>query len=99
MTLAILFSLKTMESLQNGVATYFQLIPLISMRTESQALSLSCRSVDADAWCKWSLKRQHAKGTKILEKISAKCRDYKSIYEKIFVIQAKSDKNSVVLST
>ena len=35
MTLGILFSLKTVESLQNGVATYFQAIPLISMRTES----------------------------------------------------------------
>ena len=32
---AIPFSLKTMESLQNGVATYFQVTPLISMRTES----------------------------------------------------------------
>ena len=39
MTLAILFSLKTMESPQNGVATYFQVTPLISMRTESLASS------------------------------------------------------------
>ena len=37
MMLAVLFSLKTMELLQNGVATYFQATPLISMRTESQA--------------------------------------------------------------
>ena len=123
----ILFSLKTMESLQNGVATHFQVTPLLppanevwgkvifsetcvknsvhrggacsrgmvpaprsgawsggclvlgvpgrdppngyccgryasywnaflfSMRTESQASSQSCRSVDGDAWCKWSL--------------------------------------------
>ena len=39
MTLAILFSLKTMESLQNGVATHFQATPLFSMKTESQASS------------------------------------------------------------
>ena len=55
MTLEIQFSLKTMESLQNGVVTHFRAIPLISMRTESQASSQSCRSVDGDAWCKWSL--------------------------------------------
>ena len=34
MMLAILFSLKTMESLQNGVATHFQATPLFSMRIE-----------------------------------------------------------------
>ena len=34
MTLAILFSLKTIESLQNGFATHFQATPLSSMRTE-----------------------------------------------------------------
>ena len=39
MTLAILFSLKTMESLQNAVATHFHATRLISMRTELQALS------------------------------------------------------------
>ena len=39
MTLAILFSLKTIELLKNGVATYFQATPLISMRTELQASS------------------------------------------------------------
>ena len=49
MTLAILFSLKSMESLLNGVATYFQVTSLISMWTESQASSKSCHSVDADA--------------------------------------------------
>ena len=39
------------------VATYryFEAIPLFSMRTESQALSQSCRSIDADAWCKRAL--------------------------------------------
>ena len=56
MTLAILFSLKTMESLQNGFATHFQVTPLISMRTESLASSQSGRSVDADAWCKRALR-------------------------------------------
>ena len=44
-----------MESLQNGFATYFQAIPLISMRTESQASSQSCHSIDADAWYKRGL--------------------------------------------
>ena len=55
MTLAIPFSLKTIESLQNGVATYLQATPLISMRTKSLASSQSCRSFDADAWCKRAL--------------------------------------------
>ena len=47
MTLVILFSLKTMESLQNGVATDFQVTPLFSMSAMQ-----SCRRVvrvDADA--------------------------------------------------
>ena len=39
MTLAILFSLKTMESLQNLVATHFQATPLFSMRILSLASS------------------------------------------------------------
>ena len=52
--LAILFSLKTMESLQNGVATHFQATPLFSMRTILLASS-TCHSADADAWCKWAL--------------------------------------------
>ena len=55
MTLAILFSLKTIESLQNGVATYFQATPLFSMRTVSLVSSQSCCSVDADAQCKRGL--------------------------------------------
>ena len=41
--------------LQNGFATHFQASPLISMRAESLASSQSCRSVDADAWCKRAL--------------------------------------------
>ena len=36
---AILFPLKTMQSLQTGVATHFQETSLFSMRKESQALS------------------------------------------------------------
>ena len=46
-------------TLQNGVATHFQASPLISMRTELLASSQSCRSVDADAWCKWALTFGH----------------------------------------
>ena len=39
MTLVILFSLKTMESPQNGVATHFRATPLFLMSTISLALS------------------------------------------------------------
>ena len=52
---AILFSLKTMESLQNGVATHFRVTLLFSMRTVSLASSGSCGSVDSDARCKQAL--------------------------------------------
>ena len=38
-TLVILFSLKTIESLQNESATHFQVTPLFSMKTESQVSS------------------------------------------------------------
>ena len=58
MTLAILFSLKTMESLQIEVVTHFQASPLISMTIESLASSQSCHRVDADAWCKRALSQQ-----------------------------------------
>ena len=34
---------------------FFQASPLTSMRTESLAESQSCRSIDADAWCKRAL--------------------------------------------
>ena len=40
MTLVILFSLKSMETLENGLQTHYG------------ALSQSCCSADADAWCK-----------------------------------------------
>ena len=55
MTLAILFSLKSVELLENGLQTYSGVTPLFSMRTESQVSSQSCHSIDADAWCKWAL--------------------------------------------
>ena len=55
MMLAILFSLKTMESLANILQPHSGATPLFSMRTELQASSQSCRSVDADAWCKRAL--------------------------------------------
>ena len=58
------FSLKTMESLQNGIATCFQATPLILMRTKSQASSQSCRSIEADVWCKRALN----KGTLLLQR-------------------------------
>ena len=52
MTLAILFSLKTMESLENGLQPQSGVTPLFSNRTESLASSQSCQSIDTDAWCK-----------------------------------------------
>ena len=55
MMLAILFSLKTMELLQNEVATHFQVTSMFSIRTESLASLQSCCSVDDDAWCKVAL--------------------------------------------
>ena len=56
MTLAILFSMKSVESLENRLQPHSGATPLFSIRTESQASSLSCRSVDADAWCKQVLR-------------------------------------------
>ena len=56
MMLAILFSLKTMESLENGLQTQSGETPVFSMRTDSQASSLCCRSVDAFAWYKRAVK-------------------------------------------
>ena len=56
MTLEILFSLKTVESLENRLQTNSGATPLFSMRTVLLASSQSCRSVDADAWCKQALK-------------------------------------------
>ena len=56
MTLVILFSLKSVESLENRLQPHSGVTPFFSMRTESQASSLSCHSIDADAWCKWALR-------------------------------------------
>ena len=49
MMLAILFSLKTMESL------HFWVTPLFSMKTEPLAPPQSYCTVDADVWCKLAL--------------------------------------------
>ena len=46
-----------MESLQIGVATHFQMTLLFLMRTDLPASLQSCRSIDADAWCKRALIR------------------------------------------
>ena len=53
--LAILFSLKTMEPLKNGVATHFQATPLFSMRTLLLEPLQSCHSVNTVTWCKRAL--------------------------------------------
>ena len=56
MTLAILFSLKTMELLENRLQPHSGVTPLFSIRTESLVSSQSCGRIDADAWCKRALK-------------------------------------------
>ena len=48
--------LKTMELLENRLQPDSGVTPLFSMRTVSLALSQSCSSIDADAWCKRALK-------------------------------------------
>ena len=53
--LRILFSLKTMESLQIGVTTQLWVALLFSMRAVSLASLQTCRSVYADTWCKRAL--------------------------------------------
>ena len=55
MTLAILFSLKTLESLQNGVAAHFQVTSLFSMRILSMTSLQSSHSIDPDTCCKRTL--------------------------------------------
>ena len=52
MTLAILFSLKTMELLENRLQPHSGVTPLFSIRTESLVSSQSCRSIDAECFCK-----------------------------------------------
>ena len=46
MKLAVLFSLKSMETLENG------------LQTHSGASLQSCRSIDTDAWYKWALTKR-----------------------------------------
>ena len=48
----ILFSLKTIEALENGLQPQSGVTRWFSMRTVSLTLSQSCRSVDTNAWCK-----------------------------------------------
>ena len=81
MMLVILFSLKTMESLQNRVATYFQVIPLISMRTKSLASSQSGCRVDVDAWCKQALTLKN----NIKHKYNIWPNDVKNICDRIMI--------------
>ena len=55
LVLVILLLLKTMALLKNGIATHFQVTPLLSMRTVSLVSSQSCRkdvTALTDAWCK-----------------------------------------------
>ena len=54
MMLAILFSLKSVQLLENRLQPHSGATALFSMRTESQASSQSFCSVDADTWCKWA---------------------------------------------
>ena len=54
-TLVILLSLESMESLWNRVATRFEATQLFSMKAELLASSQSCCSVDSVVWCKRAL--------------------------------------------
>ena len=56
MTLVILLSLETVESLQIGVVTHFQVTPLFSMKAVFLASSQSCHIDDVDTWCKRALR-------------------------------------------
>ena len=55
MMLAILVSLKTIESPENGLQPYSGTFLLFSLRTETLASLQSHRHIDADAWCKQAL--------------------------------------------
>ena len=59
-TLGHLSSLKTMESLQNGVVTHFKTTLLFSTRTQSLASLQSCHRIDSDVQCKWTLTFPHS---------------------------------------
>ena len=45
-----------MEPLENELQPHPAVNLLFSLRTESLASKQICRSVDADAWCKWGLR-------------------------------------------
>ena len=64
MMLVVLFSLKITQSLQNGIATHFQVTPLLSMRTESLGSSESSQSSDAS--CKRVLRNVDRDDTSII---------------------------------
>ena len=68
MMLAMTLSLKSVESLENGLQSHSGANPLFSMRTELQVSSQSCRRVDADDWCKWAL-WANAKAKKIKKQV------------------------------
>ena len=55
MSPAILFSLKTTESIKNGFQPQSGLTPLFSMRTISLTSLQRCLSNDVDAWCEQAL--------------------------------------------
>ena len=55
MFLNLLLSLKTMESLQNGVATQFSSDSIVFNENSIASIMQSCHSVDADAWCNRTL--------------------------------------------
>ena len=52
MVLVILFSLKTIEALENELQPHFGVTPLFSMSTLLLVTSKSFRSIDSDARCK-----------------------------------------------
>ena len=56
---AMLFSLKTVDSLQNGLQPHSGVTPSFSMKTLLLATSQSCGSVDSDAGCKQTLTESH----------------------------------------
>ena len=85
MKLVILFSLETMELLQNGVTTHFRVAPLFSKRTVSLALSQSCCSVDTEAWCKRVLMLPNSPGGKFSFRMARNSGSESMIFSKLFV--------------
>ena len=66
--LVILFSLKTMESLKNGLQSHSEVTSLFSMTAVSLASLWSCRSIDADIWCKRALKARGDGDNKLISR-------------------------------